>query len=364
LSLLVDHNLRLERLKSVMEVNGVDAVLLSVGADLPYFTGYEAMATERVTMLVVTVSGEPTLFIPALEAPRVDANGLNIRPWHETEDPLGIISDRLAKAPTLAVGDQTWSVFTVGLQERLPGSKWLAASALTGPIRMIKDESEIEALRQSALGVDRCMARVPTEVGFEGRTEREISRDLDRMTVEEGHDVAAFAIVASGPNAASPHHEPGGRVVQHGDLVVCDFGGRRAGYFSDSTRTFVVGEASRRQIEVHDTVLAANRAAREAVAPGVACQDVDRAARTVISDAGFGDEFVHRTGHGIGLEVHEHPYIVEGNGLLLQPGMAFSIEPGIYIEGELGVRIEDIVVCGSEGVDELNRAPRELVEVS
>ena len=180
------------------------------------------------------------------------------------------------------------------------------------------------------------------------------------MTVEEGHDVASFAIVGGGPNGASPHHEPGDRVIENGDLVVCDFGGRLRGYSSDVTRTFSVGVPSSEQEAVHSVVLAASEAARAAVGPGVTCQEIDRAARRVVEEAGYGDLFIHRTGHGIGLEVHEHPYMVEGNETPLEEGMTFSIEPGVYLPGRFGVRIEDIVACGPDGVDELNRADRSL----
>ena len=183
------------------------------------------------------------------------------------------------------------------------------------------------------------------------------------MSVEEGLDSSAFSIVASGPNAASPHHEPQSRIIQNGDLVICDFGGPRDGYNADVTRTFSVGAPSERQKEIHAVVAAANQAGREAVGPGVPCEAVDRAARSIIDEAGFGEFFIHRTGHGIGLEVHEHPYLVTGNNEALRPGMAFSVEPGIYVPGELGVRIEDIVVCGEDGAIDMNRAERGLVEV-
>jgi D-alanyl-D-alanine dipeptidase len=172
-----------------------------------------------------------------------------------------------------------------------------------------------------------------------------------------------FAIVASGPNGASPHHEPGKRVIEPGDLVICDFGGRYSGYFSDVTRTFSVGEPTDEQAEVHSVVLAANAAGHAAVGPGVPCQEIDRAARQVIEEAGYGDYFIHRTGHGIGLETHEHPYMVEGNDLPLEPGMTFSIEPGIYLPGRFGVRIEDIAACAEDGIDDLNQADRTLVVV-
>lgn len=218
-------------------------------------------------------------------------------------------------------------------------------------------------LRQAAHGVDRVMARIPKEIAFRGRSESAIAGDLARLTIEEGHEQAEFTIVASGPNGASPHHEPGERVVQEGDLVVCDYGGTWLGYYSDSTRTFVAGDPSPRQKGVHEAVLAANEAGRAAVSPGVPCEQVDRAARSVIEAAGFGDQFIHRTGHGIGLEVHEHPYMVEGNETALESGMTFSVEPGVYLAGELGVRIEDIVVCTDDGIESLNDAERSLISV-
>jgi len=207
------------------------------------------------------------------------------------------------------------------------------------------------------------MARIPAEVVFSGRTETEVARQLAAMTLEEGHEAVEFTIVASGPNGASPHHTASDKVIQAGDMVVCDFGGQWDGYFSDSTRTFVVGDPSDQQREVHGVVEAAQRKGRETAGPGVPCQEVDRATRHVIVDAGYGDFFIHRTGHGIGLEVHEHSYLVEGNETPLEPGMAFSIEPGIYLPGEFGVRIEDIAVCMPEGIEVLNNAERALVSV-
>jgi Xaa-Pro aminopeptidase len=359
-----DHAGRVARLQEIISAEGFGAVFLSVGADLPYFTGYEAEPSERPTMLLVPARGEPVLFVPRLEAPRLAPGPFEIVAWEETDDPVAMVA-RASGSPIRAlVGDHTWSVFLIRLQEELPGASWAPASTITSRLRVRKDQAEIEALRGAAQAVDRVLARVPAEVGFTGRSEIEVSRDLQRMTIEEGHDTAAFAIVGSGPNGASPHHEPGNRVIVAGDLVVCDFGGRLHRYFSDVTRTFVAGEPSGEQAEVHAVVEAANRAGRNAVAPGIPCAGVDRAARAVIEEAGYGEFFVHRTGHGIGLEVHEHPYIVEGNDQVLEPGMAFSIEPGIYLPGRLGVRIEDIVVCSDQGIDVLNQADRALVSVA
>jgi Xaa-Pro aminopeptidase len=359
-----DYAGRVARLQSEMDERSVDVVLLSSGSDLPYFSGYEAVPLERLTMLVVPSKGDCVLVVPKLEAARVETGPFEILPWEEIEDPIQMVARAAGPTRRAAIGDHTWSAFLVGLQAEMPNTTWTVASTLTKALRMRKDPAEIESLRRAAAAVDRVMARIPLEIRFSGRTEREVARDFAELTVAEGHDTAWAPIVASGPNGSSPHHEPGDRVIEEGELVVCDFGGRVGGYHSDTTRTVVVGEPSSRQVEVHALVLAANEGARAAVAPGVSCEDVDRAARHVIDDGGYGENFIHRTGHGIGLEIHEHPYIVEGNDLALEAGMAFSIEPGIYLPGEFGVRIEDIVACGSEGVDDLNRAERGLVNVS
>jgi Xaa-Pro aminopeptidase len=358
-----DHAGRLTRLRQGMSGAGFGAALLSVGADLPYFSGYEAEPSERLTMFVIPTEGEPVMFVPRLEAPRVGADWFETVAWEETEDPVSLVANTIAGAGRILIGDHTWSAFLIGLQAVLPDVSWAPASVLTRELRMRKDPTEIEALRSAAHGVDRVLSRIPEEVAFTGRTEAEVSLDLQRMTVEEGHETAAFAIVAAGPNGASPHHDAGQRTIERGDLVVCDFGGRHHRYFSDVTRTFSVGKPSRDQVEVHGVVLEASQAARAVVAHGVPCSEVDRAARTVIEASGHGKWFIHRTGHGIGLETHEHPYLVEGNDLPLEPGMTFSIEPGIYLPDRFGVRIEDIAACSPSGIDVLNQADRGLVVV-
>jgi Xaa-Pro aminopeptidase len=277
---------------------------------------------------------------------------------------MSLVSNQLGGSDRIAIGDHTRAAFLVELQQAMPDTTWSRASELTGRLRVRKDPAEVEALRAAAHAVDRVLGRLPTEVPFAGRTERDVAGDLADMTLAQGHQQASFTIVAAGPNAASPHHEPGSRVIEEGDLVVCDFGGRLDGYCSDVTRTFSVGEPAARMVEAHQVVSAANQAGRRAVRPGVPCQEIDRVARQVIEDAGLGEYFIHRTGHGIGLDVHEHPYLVEGNDTQLEAGMAFSIEPGVYVPGDFGVRIEDIVVCTPEGVDELNRADRGLLVVA
>jgi Xaa-Pro aminopeptidase len=355
-----DYAARIERARSLMADRGIDALMLSVGADLPYFTGYEAMPLERLTMFVLAADAEPVLVVPRLEAPRVDTQGdFAIRAWDETDDPVRITADLAHGAARVALGDTTWSTFLLGLQAAMAGCEFVDASTLTRELRMRKERAEIDLLRAAAEATDRVVASLES-VRFAGRSEREVATDVRAMTVEEGHEESTFHIVASGPNAASPHHEPGDRVIERGDTVVIDFGGRLHGYCSDTTRTFSVGEPSAEVVEAYEVLEAAQAAARAEVRPGVAPEAVDAAAREIIDAAGYGDRFLHRTGHGIGLEAHEHPYIVEGNAEPLEEGMTFSIEPGIYTAGAWGMRLEDIVVCGAGGVVELNRSERHL----
>ena len=347
-----------------MGAEGVEAVLLSVGSDLPYFSGYTAMPSERLTMMVVTLANPTNLFVPELEALRIPDGPFETMAWSESQDPIGLVAEALGETHTIAFGDHTWSSFLIAIQDRLSGREWLPASTLTSELRIRKDPEEISALREVARQADQVAKRIPREVKFIGSSERELSRKVQEMLLEEGHDEAEFAIVASGPNGASPHHEPGSRVIETGDAVVIDFGGNLDGYKSDTTRTFVVGPPENEISEAHQTVLAANEAARSAVAPGVPCQEIDRVAREVIASAGLGEFFIHRTCHGIGLDVHEYPYIIEGTTRPLEEGMAFSIEPGVYFPGRFGIRIEDIVVCGRTSGESLNQSNRALIEVA
>jgi len=358
---------RIGRARQRMEELSVDVLLLSVGADLPYFTGYTAMPLERLTMLVLPRDGDSTLVVPALEAPRIKERpeAFTLRPWGETEDPVAIVADLagLAGPPArAAIGDRTWATFLLGLQEALPQTSFVAASRVTGPLRARKDAAEVDALRAAARVVDR-VALAMRDRPFAGRTEADISRELVERMLEGGHERANFAIVASGPNAASPHHEPGERIVEVGDSVVCDFGGTMAGYCSDITRTFVVGEPPAELADLYEVLFEAQEQAVRAARVGVSCETVDAAARSIIAAAGYGDYFIHRTGHGIGLEEHEDPYLVSGNATPLAPGHAFSVEPGIYLPGRCGARIEDIVVATESGPERLNLAPRELAIV-
>ncbi len=341
---------------------GLEGLLLSVGPDLPYLTGYEAMPLERLTMFVLT-DAEALLVVPRLEAPRVEPGPFEVRAWDETEDPVALVADRLGDSSRLGIGDHTWSVFLLRLQESLTGSQFVSATPVMTALRVRKEPAEIDLLRRAAHAADRVAARLADST-MSGLTERELSHRVGQWIVEEGHDLAAFTIVASGPNGASPHHEPTERVIERGDMIVIDFGGRLGGYCSDTTRMFVVGEPTSEQAEVHEAVRLAQQTAVEAVHPGAVAADIDAVARTRIEESGYGDYFIHRCGHGIGLEGHEEPYIIETNLDPLEPGMVFSVEPGIYLPGRFGVRIEDIVAVTDTGVESLNRSPHHLTVVA
>ena len=355
---------RIERTRERMRALGVDVLLLSTGADLPYLTGYEAMPLERLTMLVVRVDADAVLVVPRLEAPRVteQPDAFSIRPWDETDDPIALVADLARGATSAAVGDQTWARFVLDLQAAMPGVAFRRGVDVTGPLRVVKDAAEIEALRAAAHAVDD-IAAVMRERPFGGRREIDVHRELVERMLDAGHERANFAIVATGPNAASAHHDPTDRVIASGDVVLCDFGGTMHGYCSDITRMFVVGEPPAEVRDAYAVLVDAQERGVMAATVGTPCEEVDAVTRRVITDAGFGDYFVHRTGHGIGAEAHEDPYVVAGNRTPLVAGHAFSVEPGIYLPGRFGLRLEDIVVATAAGPDRLNRAARDLAIV-
>lgn len=364
---------RLERVRRAMSDSNVDALLLSLGADLPWLTGYAAMPLERLTMLVLPASpsAPPVLVVPELEAPRVVPVGevFSIRPWKETEDPVdvvvGLLGDRVERPASLAISDRAWATFLLKLQQRLPAVAWSGASALTSPLRAVKDNAEVEALAAVAASADHVAgALLAGQIRLVGRTEKDVSAEITRRLLEAGHDRVNFAIVASGPNAASPHHDASDRVIGESEPVVCDFGGSMDGYCSDMTRTVFTGQPQAELAHIYEVVKQAQAAGVAAARVGTPCSGVDRAARSVIEDAGYGPYFVHRTGHGIGLEEHEDPYMVDGNDLALSPGHAFSVEPGIYVPGQYGVRIEDIVVATTGGPRALNVADHSVAVVA
>jgi Xaa-Pro aminopeptidase len=357
---------RLARARTRLGDHGMDALLLGPSADLRYLTGYQAPPLERMTLLVLPAAAEARLVVPALEAPlaRDHLGGLDLEvaAWRETEDPVALVRATLdaagAAGGRLGVGDRLWSAFLLRLQAALPGAAFAAASAVTRQLRMRKDAEELAALARVAAAIDRVVDGLDG-LRWAGRTELELAGDI-QDAIRGGHDEVRFTIVGSGPNAASPHHVAAGRVIQPGDAVVVDIGGQLDGYCSDTTRTLVVGEPPPGFQEVYAVLHAAQRAGCAAVGPGVPAEAVDAACREVIAAAGYGEHFIHRTGHGIGLEEHEDPYLVAGNREPLEPGMTFSVEPGIYLPGRFGARIEDIVTCTDQGARRLNVTSRQL----
>jgi Xaa-Pro aminopeptidase len=327
------------------------------------------MPLERLTMLVVPRDGEATLVIPRLEAPRVTEQPgvFDLVPWGETDDPTAVVARLAQGARTLAVGDQMWARFLVELLPQLPDAEYRRAVDVVGPLRMVKDQAEIDALAAAGAAVDRIAGELQAgSIRLVGRTEAEVSADLSARILAEGHQKVNFAIVAAAENAASPHHHAGSRVIRENEIVLCDFGGTMNGYCSDITRCVFTGDVDSAAPDIADAyqvLLAAQQAACASAAVGESCERVDRTARAIIADAGFGEYFVHRTGHGIGMEEHEDPYIVEGNARPLAAGHAFSIEPGIYVPGKWGMRLEDIVVASSDGPIAMNTVDHHLIGV-
>lgn len=358
---------RLQRASAAAEAAGLVGVLVTPGPDLLYLTGYAPVAiTERITMLVIPADGEPALIVPKLERPDAEeapgASRLRITDWTDGSDPYDAAARLLVSDGRYAISDSAWSMHLLGLQDRLPGSSYVSMTAALPMLRAVKDEDEILRLAAAAAAADRTYEDI-LDVRFAGRSETDVGADLADLLRLHGHTQVDFTVVGSGPNGANPHHEIGPRIIQEGDMVVLDFGGLKHGYGSDTTRTVHVGEPSTEELDVHDIVRRAQQAGFDAVRPGVVCQKIDRAPRAVITDAGYGDFFIHRTGHGIGLTTHEPPYMVEGETQLLQPGMCFSIEPGIYLPNRFGVRIEDIVTVTPDGGRRLNQTSHEMAIV-
>lgn len=367
---------RLRRAQAGTTEAGAGALLVGIGADLRYLTGYAAHPLERLTMLVLPAAGRARMVAPRLEAMAAAASpagagGLvEVVPWDETEDPHALVAELLEQAGVdpaarLLVDPGLWASHLLPLQRVLPGRAFGLASEVTRSQRMVKDADEIEALRVAAHAADRVVDQIAAG-RLVGRTEADVSREVRERLVAEGHAVASFAIVASGPNSASPHHDAGTRVIEPGDPIVLDIGGTLDGYGSDTTRTvWVTGAGGDHRptdefLTVFGLVHRAHAAASAAVGPGMTCGALDALARGIIADGGYGEAFIHRLGHGIGLEGHEEPYLVAGNEEPLRPGFAFSVEPGIYLAARFGVRIEDIVVCGEDGPDVLNESSPDL----
>jgi len=358
---------RLRVVAAAVREAGLSALLLTPGPDLRYVTGYDAKQLERLTCLAIPAQGAPFLLVPRLELKAAQASpasgqDLEMVSWGETEDPFGIIKSRLDDPQSVGLSDRMWALHVLQFRKIFPKAEQQLASTVLSALRMRKTPAEVEALREAGEAIDRVHAKVPGWLR-PGVTEREAGAKIAEAILGEGHVQVDFVIVGSGPNAASPHHEVSDRVLQSGDVVVVDIGGTMpSGYCSDCTRTYAIGEPPPEFTSYYSVLKDAQDKACEAVRPGIAAEDIDRTARDLIKEAGYGEWFIHRTGHGIGLESHEDPYIVEGNDIALEPGMSFSVEPGIY-PGPHGARIEDIVVCTDDGYERLNNVSRELVVV-
>jgi Xaa-Pro aminopeptidase len=359
-----DFTRRMARAADQAEAAGLTGILVAPGPDLKYLAGYMPVAiTERLTLLVVQKHRDPAMILPVLERPDAEhapsAGTIGLTGWADGSDPYELAAPLLEPDGRYAISDSAWALQLLGLQAALPQTRYVSMTAALPMLRGVKDADELERLAAAGAAADACFEEL-LEVRFAGRTETEVAADLANLLISHGHSQVDFTVVGSGPNGANPHHEAGDRTIQEGDMVVLDFGGLKDEYGSDTSRTVHVGEPTAEEREVHDIVRAAQQAGYEAVRPGVACQDIDRAARKVIAEAGYGEQFIHRTGHGIGLTTHEPPYVVEGEMHPLEPGMCFSIEPGVYISDRFGVRIEDIVTVTEDGGRRLNNTTREM----
>jgi Xaa-Pro aminopeptidase len=355
---------RISRAQDALREANLDALLLGPSADLTWLTGVDAHLSERLNLLILPREGEPVMVVPGLEAPLVAraAGEVRLVAWADHDTPEVIAADALRAKPgaRLAVGNQLWSAFLLRLQAAVPDASWFEGTPVLRDLRMIKDQYEIDALAEAARLTDLAWEAFIQSGPIAGQTELQALQRLLDISGDKGL-TSPYGIIGSGPHSASPHHSGDQRVISEGDAMVFDWGGKVDGYLSDVTRSAHVGEPGDEYRRVYDIVKRANQAMFETVEPGIEIQELDRAARNLITEEGYGPYFLHRVGHGLGLEVHEEPYLVEGNTLPLQAGMTFSDEPGIYIEGRFGVRIEDTVLCTSEGGKRLNNATRELI---
>ncbi|MFH8610483.1 M24 family metallopeptidase [Streptomyces sp. NPDC018029] len=363
-----DYRARMDRAAEAAADAGLAGVLVAPGPDLVWLTGYRpTAATERLTVLVLAAGQDPVLVVPTLEAPdaarAAGAPALTLRDWTDGKDPYAVTAPLLDVSGRFGVSDNAWAMHLLGFQQALPGTSYVSLTQALPMLRAVKDAAELERLAAAGAAADAAYEEIQ-KVPFAGRRETDVAVDLADLLRRFGHSQVDFTVVGSGPNGANPHHEAGDRVIEHGDMVVLDFGGLLDGYGSDTSRTVHVGEPTAEEQRVHDVVREAQAAGCAAVRPGAACQDIDRAARDVITEFGYGEYFIHRTGHGIGVTTHEPPYMIEGEEQPLVPGMCFSVEPGIYLPGRFGVRIEDIVTVTEEGGRRLNATAREMAIVN
>jgi Xaa-Pro aminopeptidase len=356
---------RISRARELMRQEGLDMLFIGPSSDFQYFTGHPTRTSERLTALLIPFDGKPAIVVPRLEAPLVEYLGddYDFEVWEETENPIDRVAQRVRSTggEAIAINDQIWGGFLVQLQHTLPNRSYHRGASVLKQLRSVKDQFELDLLKEASRRTDEAWKSFVSNGKVIGRTEEEVADDLKGALADHGMPDVAFCIVASGPNGSSPHHHTGDRRIQAGEPIVMDFGGIHEGYYSDVTRTPVAGHVPDDDFTTaYNVVLQAQQAAFEKIAPGVPCQEIDRTARKVITDAGYGDHFIHRVGHGIGMTGHEDPYLVEGNEELLQAGMVVSDEPGIYIPGKWGIRIEDSVAVTESGSERYNHVSREI----
>ena len=361
-----DYAARMARVVNDAVKAGLAGVIITPGPDLAWLTGYQPHLTERLTMLVLSPDRKPTLIVPRLERGDAEESAagpvLSFMDWMDGSDPYEAASTLFRPDRQFGISDSAWAMHLLRLRQAMPDVSYRSLSDCLPMLRAVKDAAELARLEAAGAAADATYRDI-IGMRFAGLRETDVAADLAALLRQHGHEQVDFTIVGSGPNGANPHHEAGDRMIQPGDTVVLDFGGLRFGYGSDTTRTVSVGEPGPRVRAVHEIVRQAQEAAVNAVRPGVTCQDIDQVARKVITDAGYGDNFIHRTGHGIGVTTHEPPYIVTGEAQPLVPGMCFSVEPGIYFADQFGVRIEDIVTVTEDGVQRLNNTSRALQTV-
>lgn len=362
-----DYAARCQRVQRSMEDEGIDILLIGPSADLLYLIGLNRPQSERLTLLIIPRDGPIRLVLPSFERALAEplAAFFELATWEETEDPAKLFATLLpnrGEGLKLGVANKLFVHFLFGLQREVPGASFVPAGPLLDQMRMKKEDFEIEQLAAAGAAADRVFSALLQEE-LVGMSEASLKSRIISLLTDYGHDVAGGAIVGAGSNGASPHHHIGLRQLKKGDAVVIDFGGTVGGYWSDMTRTIHIDTPSSEFQEVYDIVRQANQKAFEAVRPGVTAETIDKTARSVIAAGGYGEYFLHRTGHGIGLEIHEPPYIVGGSDQVLEAGMTFSIEPGIYLAGKFGVRIEDIVVVTEHGGRRLNQSSHDLLAI-
>lgn len=358
---------RLGRIQAGMKNEAIDCLLLSPSPNMFFLTGINTHTFERLYVLLISPEGPIQAVVPAMNKSEVaERIGFiaDVQSWSDGEDPVKYVKSRLnLKSGTVAFDDNMTALHLLALMPLFPGFEHVAASRVMSGVRLIKDDYDRKNLASAAEVADAIMLEIVKDIR-PGVSEGDIIGWIKKKAIEHGAEELGFSpIVAGGPNSANPHHFGGSRRLEQGDALFIDFGVKYAGYHSDITRSFVVGKASAEMKELYAVVRAAQEAGVQAGKPGVPCEAVDLAARKVIFDAGFGDYCLHRTGHGLGLEIHEDPYMVIGNKAVLRPGMVYSVEPGLYMRGKFGFRLEDIVIQADDGAQRLNHLPRELREL-